>query len=69
MPLFCHLSSEAIAELIRNAKRFVCYAAPGIQKEPAAAMVEVANEIGCELVTVSLDFDERVIRATNGMIL
>lgn len=59
--LFCHLSSGRIAELIRTTEGAVCYAGPGIQQEPAKAMVEVANRIGPELITVSLDFDERVI--------
>ena len=64
--LFCHLSSGIIAELIRTAKGAVCYAGPGIQQEPAKAMVEVANLIGPELITVSLDFDERVMRMGYG---
>lgn len=64
--LFCHLSSADIAELIRTAKGSVCYAGPGVQQEPANAMAEVANCIGAELVTVSLDFDERVMRMGYG---
>ncbi len=64
--LFCHLSSDRIADLIRPAGGLVCYAGPGIQMEPAKAMVEVANRIGPELVTVSLDFDERVMRMGYG---
>ncbi len=64
--LFCHLSSGRIAELIRTAEGAVCYAGPGIQQEPAKAMVEVANRIGPELIVVSLDFDERVMRMGYG---
>ena len=61
-PLFRSLNSIKIAELIRSAQRSVCFAAPGILREPANAMAEVAARIGPELVTVCLDFDEKVMR-------
>jgi hypothetical protein len=61
-PLFRSLDFAAIADDIRKAQYSVCYAAPGIQREPADAMVEVAGRFGPECVTVCLDFDERVIR-------
>lgn len=61
-PLFRSLSSIKIAELIRSAQRSVCFAAPGILREPAKAMAEVADRIGSELITVCLDFDEKVMR-------
>ena len=61
-PLFRSLDSGAIAREIRAAEYSVCYAAPGIQLEPATAMAEVAARIGPKLVTVCLDFDERVMR-------
>ena len=60
--LFCSLESIAIASAIRSAQHSVCYAAPGIQAEPANAMAEVAARIGPELIAVCLDFDERVMR-------
>ena len=60
--LFCNLTSETMASAIRAAEHSVCYAAPGVQVEPAKAMVEVAALIGPELITVCLDFDERVMR-------
>ena len=60
--LFCTLDSQRIADLIRSAERFVCYAGPGVQIAPAQAMVEVAGRLGVEMVTVALDFDERVMR-------
>ena len=60
--LFCTLDSQCIADLIRAAERFVCYAGPGVQKAPARAMAEVAGRLGVEMVTVALDFDERVMR-------
>lgn len=60
--LFCTLDSERIAALIGCAERFVCYAGPGLQKAPAEAMAEVAGRLGVEMVTVALDFDERVMR-------
>lgn len=64
--LFCYLSSAQIAELILTAEGSVCYAGPGIQIEPAKAMADVAKRIGPELLTVSLDFDERVMRMGYG---
>jgi hypothetical protein len=66
--LFCHLSSARIAELVRAAKGSVCYAGPGIQDEPAKAMVELAGRIGPEFITVSLDFDEKVMRMGYGTV-
>ncbi len=64
--LFCHLSSADISDLIQATKGSVCYAGPGIQREPAKAIEEVACRIGPELITVSLDFDERVMRMGYG---
>jgi hypothetical protein len=61
-PLFRSLDSAVIANDIREAQHSVCYAAPGIQQEPAKAIAEVASRIGPDLVTVCLDFDERVMR-------
>ena len=61
-PLFCSLDSAEIASDIREAQYSVCYAAPGIQHEPARALAELARRIGPELITVCLDFDERVMR-------
>ena len=60
--LFCSLDSASIASAIRAAEHSVCYAAPGIQIEPAKAMLDVAAAIGPDLITVFLDFDERVMR-------
>lgn len=60
--LFRSLDSAAIASDIRKAQHSVCYAAPGIQQEPAKAMAELAQRLGPELITVCLDFDERVMR-------
>jgi hypothetical protein len=61
-PLFRSLDFAAIADDIRKAQCSVCYAAPGIQREPADAMLEVAGKFGPECITVCIDFDERVIR-------
>lgn len=60
--LFTSLDSVAIAAEIRLAEVAVCFAAPGIQLEPAKALAELAARIGPELITVCLDFDERVLR-------
>ena len=61
-PLFRSLDSSALARLILGAQRSVCFAAPGIQREPAGALVAVARRIGPELITICLDFEERVMR-------
>jgi len=61
-PLFRSLDSAAIADDIFRAQRSVCYAASGVQKEPAEAMAALARRIGAELITVCIDFDERVMR-------
>lgn len=66
--LFCTLGSQRIAELIRSAKRFVCYTGPSVQMAPAQAMAEAAGQLGTEMATVALDFDERVMRMGFGNI-
>lgn len=64
--LFCSLSPLRIAEMVRSAQHAVCYAAPGIQLDLAQAMVETAGRLEKEMLTVSLDFDERVMRMGYG---
>jgi hypothetical protein len=64
--LFCSLSPDRIADLVRSAQLAVCYAAPGIQLDLAQAMVETAGRLGKEMLTVSLDFDDRVMRMGYG---
>lgn len=58
--LFCTLGTADIARLIRGAKRAVCYAGPGIQPDVAQAMEETSGRLVSEMLTVCLDFDERV---------
>jgi hypothetical protein len=58
-PLFRSLDSAAIADDIFRAQRSVCYAAPGVQQDPAEAMAALAWRIGPELITVCIDFDGR----------
>jgi hypothetical protein len=60
--LFCSLDFSKMAREILGAQYSVCYAGPGIQQEPANAMVAVAKLIDPESITVCLDFDERVMR-------
>jgi hypothetical protein len=67
-PLFCTLRYADIALLIRSAKQAVCYAAPGVQPEVAKAMVDTSARLGPEMLTVCLDFDERVMRMGYGEI-
>jgi hypothetical protein len=66
--IFCNLTSTVIAELIKNAKNSICYAAPSIQIEPAKAIVELidSTEFLIEMITISIDFDERTFRMGYG---
>ncbi len=64
--LFCSLTPLRIAELVRAAQQAACYAGPGIQLDLAQAMVEVAGRLTKEMLTVSLDFDDRVLRMGYG---
>ena len=64
--LFCSLSPDRIADLVRRAQHAVCYAAPGIQLDLAQAIMETAERLGNEMLTVSLDFDDRVMRMGYG---
>ena len=63
---FGHLSSKRIAEIIDKAEGPICYAGPGVQCEPALAMVSAAGRLGPEMLTVWIDFDERVMRMGYG---
>jgi hypothetical protein len=65
-PLFSVLDSAAIALFIHTAQHSVCYAGPGIQLQPAKAIVEVAQRLGPEMMTVCIDCDERVMRMGYG---
>ena len=64
--LFCSLNSQRITELIRFARQSVCYAAPGIQSDVAQAMLDTGIRLGPEMLTVCLDFDERMMRMGYG---
>ncbi len=66
--MFCNLSFQEMASFIRSAKASVCYAAPGVQSEVALAIADVAKRFGAEMISVILDFDERVIRMGFGSI-
>lgn len=65
---FCHLSSQRIAKIIGKAEGPICYAGPGVQSEPAKAMVKAAKRLGPEMLTVWIDFDEAVMRMGYGEI-
>jgi len=64
--LFCHLSTRSISELIHNAQHSVCFAGPGIQTESATELIEAASRLGAEMITVCIDFDEKVLRMGYG---
>ena len=65
-PIFTSLSSRSMAHRIRACQKRVCYAAPGIQDEPAAALVELKTRHHPINISVSLDFDERTLRMGYG---
>lgn len=60
--MFVSLDSAAMAACIGGAQVSVCYAAPGIQQGPAEALALLAKHLDPALITVILDFDERVMR-------
>lgn len=66
--IFHHLSTAHMVEIIQKANGPICYAAPGVQMEPANAMSQAAQRLGPETVTVWVDFDERVMRMGYGSI-
>lgn len=66
--LFCALASTGMADFVRQAQSSVCFAGPGIQVVVAQAIVDVASRLGPEMITVCLDFDERVMRMGYGAI-
>ncbi len=65
-PIFCVLSSQAIAGLIRRAQKHVCYLAPGIQDECAEALIELMSHRPKIIMSISVDFDERTLRMGYG---
>jgi hypothetical protein len=62
MPFFQAFTSTDMAALFAKAERTICYAGPGIQRTAANALITAAARMGPELITVCLDFDERVLR-------
>jgi hypothetical protein len=64
--MFHTLTSADIVAFIESAQRAVCYAGPGIQEDVARALLAVMARVGPEMLTVCLDFDERVMRMGYG---
>jgi hypothetical protein len=62
MSFFQAFTSTDMATLFAKAERTICYAGPGIQRPAADALIAAAARIGPDLITVCLDFDERVLR-------
>ncbi|MDD2611032.1 MAG: hypothetical protein PHX60_15370 [Giesbergeria sp.] len=52
--------------MIADAQLSVCYAAPGVQLPVAHTLAAAVSTLGPEMVTVCLDFDERVMRMGYG---
>lgn len=63
---FQQINSSVLHSLIDNAEACLCYAAPGIQLEPAQAIVKLAGRIGPECILVFLDVNENVLRMGYG---
>lgn len=64
--LFTSLSSLRIAALVTRGCKRVCYAAPGIHEEAAAAFATLKFAQPDIAITVSLDFDEHTLRMGYG---
>src|SRR6266849_5560681 len=64
--VFCSLSSREIAKLISGARARLCYVAPGVQDEVAHAIRSSVVMNPKVRVSVSIDFDERVLRMGYG---
>ncbi len=56
------LTTTKMAELVGMAQCAVCFAGPGLQDPLANALSSKGAEIGADLITVCVDFDERVFR-------
>ena len=52
---FCNLNGKEIAEILKKAKERIIYAAPGIFREAAEAIVHFAGENGLNNINVILD--------------
>ena len=63
--LFRALDFAAMAAFIAEGKTGICYAAPGIRTDVAKALLAFAKREP-NLITVHLDFDERVMRMGYG---
>ncbi len=64
--LFGCLSSAVVAKLVSNARTRICYVAPGVQTEVAGALCAAVAANPCLRVSISIDFDERVLRMGYG---
>ena len=63
---FCHLSTKGLARMMEEARELVCYSAPGIEREPAEALVRLSQRLAPEKLIVCIDCDERVLRMGYG---
>lgn len=63
---FKQINTNELCKLISLTKGFLCYAAPGIQIEPAKHIAELAQRIGPESIIIFLDIDEKVMRMGYG---
>ena len=64
--LFCCLSTRGITNLVSSACIRICYVAPGIQYEVAYAVCSAVVANPRLRISVSIDFDERVLRMGYG---
>ncbi len=54
--LFCALNADRMAALIRQARRRICYACPGIQPAVAQAITEVLGRLTSNAVSIGVDY-------------
>lgn len=63
---FRQINSTEICKMVEATQSNLCYAAPGIQLEPAKFIVNLAKKIGLESIFVFLDVNENVLRMGYG---
>ena len=66
IPMFAHLSSTQVSDLLHTARDRVIYCAPGVQQSVAAAIVNARQRLGREAVRVTLDVNDSTVRMGYG---
>jgi len=62
------LTPDMLASIIQNARKYICYAGPGIQANPAIALAQMVQRLPRAQIAVLLDVSEHAIRLGYGAI-